>query len=231
MTEIITLIGDPGGGKSTLGAVLAYMVRFVRDDMPRFTNTNIGPVAQVIPDLHKFIAIKLINKDHREMFCLDDEAAQSGLESRGSGTKAAAIESRIITHSRKAGAWLVLVSQLKSMLDKRAQWVEDLSILCEATFEASNTGITPDSFHYTVFDSKLDVVNEFDLDTEDLAKHIWPQMDTYDIPDFERFKRTFINYYDIGPDDETDYREKMELGYRYAKAEGLSIPAAPSQGA
>lgn len=191
--------------------------------MPRFSNTEIGPLAVKVEDIHKFIGMKLIKKDRAEIFCLDDEAAQAGLESRGSGSKGAAIESRIITHSRKAGAWLILVSQLKSMLDKRAQWVEGYSILCEAEFDDGNIGIVPDRFHYTVFDKALTQINEFWLDVEDCKKYIWPGMDTFDIPAFEDFKDQFIAYWGIGAEDEIEYQDKMETAYRYVKAEQVPI--------
>ena len=220
MTMIITLVGDLGGGKTTLAAFFVLVVKFLIPDAPVFSNVTVGG-AITIGDLHKFLAIKLINKDRRYAFMLDDEAAQSGLESRGSGTKAAAIESRIITHARKANVDLVLISQLKSMLDKRAQWVENVSILCEAVFEEGNLSPAPDYFHYTVYGSDLEVIQEFDLDTEDMAKYVWPQMDTYDIPDFERFKQTFISYYDIAPGDEADFQKKMVLAAQYSRAEGL----------
>lgn len=220
MTEILTLIGDPGGGKSTLGKFFALVFKYIRPDMPRFSNTEVGTETAVrVDDLHMFIAQKLIHKDRSEMFCLDDEAAQAGLESRGSGSKAAAVESRIITHSRKAGAWLILISQLKSMLDKRAQWVESLSILCESVFLEDNNGIVPDYFHYTVYDNALDYMGEFDLDTDTCSKYIWPGMDTYDIPDFDSFKTQCEQYWDIDQAKDRQYDEYMKTAYQYVKME------------
>lgn len=220
MTEIITLIGDPGGGKSTLGKWLLMVFEYVRPDIPRFSNITVGEkVAIRVEDIHKFIGIKLINKDRREMACLDDEAAQAGLESRGSASKGAAIESRVITHSRKAGAWLILVSQLKSMLDKRAQWTESISILCEAKFEEKNETTVPDYFEYTVFDNNLNYLTDFSIDSDDFARYVWPEMDTYDIPNFQTFRSEFETYWSLTRNDYDEFEETMRKAYLYQKAE------------
>ena len=208
MTQIVTLVGDLGAGKTTLGAVLGMIVKYNVPGSAAVSNVAV-PDCQNVEDIHKFVAIKLIKRDKRYAFCLDDEAAQAGLESRGSYTKASAIESRIITHARKAHVDLVLISQLKSMLDKRAQWVEDFSILCEAVFEAGNMTSIPDYFHYTCYDKYLEAFNEFDLETEDMLRYVWSRMDTDDIPFFEAFKREFISYYDISPDDMDQWDRTM----------------------
>ncbi|MDE1824359.1 MAG: hypothetical protein KGH74_03600 [Candidatus Micrarchaeota archaeon] len=210
MTQIITLVGDLGGGKTTLASVLGMIVKTQIPDAAAVSNVK-APACVNVGDVHKFIAVKLIQKDKRYAFCLDDEAAQAGLESRGSFTKAAAIESRVITHARKAHIDLVLISQLKSMLDKRAQWVEDFSILCEAVFEQGNLTSMPNSFHYTVYDKYLEVLNEFDLDTMDMLRYVWPFMDTDDIPFFEAFKKQFEDYYSISEDDVAEWQRTMEI--------------------
>ena len=105
--------------------------------------------------------------------------------------------------------WLP-ISQLKSMLDKRAQWVEDFSILCEAVFEDGNVSSMPNYFHYTVYDKGLEVITEFDLLSEDMLEHVWPYMDTDDIPFFEGFKQQFISYYGISPEDMTEWERTIE---------------------
>lgn len=209
MTQIITLVGDLGGGKTTLAAVLAMIVKANVPDAATMANIT-APSCTKVDDIHKFIAIKLIRKDKRYAFCLDDEAAQSGLESRGSGSKAAAVESRIVTHARKAHIDLILISQLKSMLEKRAQWVEDFSILCEAVFEDGNLTSMPNYFHYTLYDKELTPFNEFEIDALDMLKYVWPYMDTDDIPFFEAFKQQFISYYDIGEKDISDWGKAID---------------------
>ena len=218
---IVTLVGDPGGGKSTLAAVLGLIVKELRPDMTQVANMT-APSAQKVDDAHKFLATKLIRQDKKDVFVIDDEAAQAGLESRGSGSKGAAIESRIITHSRKAHAYLILISQLKSMIDKRAQWVEDVSILCEDVFEEWNDSELPDYFHYTVYNEKLEVLDEFDLESADMLRWVWPYMDSDDIPFFEAFKKQFISYYGIGPEDIRQFEKTM--GYEVEEAPEVVAP-------
>ena len=206
MTHVIVLIGDLGGGKTTLGKVLGMVVKAQNPDLPVISNVEMGDGIQKVENVHKFIAAKLILKNKGYACIIDDEAAQSGLESRGSGSKRSAIESRVITHARKAHVDLILISQLKSMLDKRAQWVEDFSILCEAHFESGNLSATPDGFDYTVYDKYVEPINSFSIDVEDCKKYIWPGMDTDDIPSFEDFKAEQEAYWALTPADYGEVR-------------------------
>jgi energy-coupling factor transporter ATP-binding protein EcfA2 len=205
MTQIVTLVGDLGAGKTTLAKVLGMIAKAMMPDALVISNVEMGSGIQKIEDVHKFIAQKLTYHDKTYAFVIDDEAAQAGLESRGSGSKGAAVESRIITHARKAHVDLILISQLKSMIDKRAQWVEDVSILCEARFEDGNMTSSPDYFHYTVYDKSLEVLNEFELDFVDMKKWVWPGMETDDIPFFSAFKTQMESYYNIGPMDKREF--------------------------
>lgn len=196
MTKIVTLIGDLGGGKTSFAGFLAKVAHFQYPDVPIISNVKILH-AQRVPDIHQFLAIKLMKQDKRYAFLIDDEAAQAGLESRGSGSKGQAIESRIVTLARKAHVDFILISQLKSMLDKRVQWLENNSILCEAGFERDNLSANPDYFHYTVYNSKLEEVNDFDIPAAYYREYIWPEMDTDDIPFKESLDRQFSAYYNI----------------------------------
>jgi hypothetical protein len=205
MTQIMTLVGDLGGGKTTLAKVMGMIVLQTMPDAKVITNVTMGSGMTKVDDVHKFLAQKLIYRDTTYAFVIDDEAAQAGLESRGSGSKASALESRIITHARKAHVDLVLISQLKSMLDKRAQWVEDLAILCEAVFDEDNLTSLPNRFHYTVYDKALNIINEFELDTVDLIENVWPGMDTDDIPFFKAFRDQMISYYSINAQDKLEF--------------------------
>ena len=191
-----------------LAKVLGMIVKQVNPGAPVISNVEMGSGIEKVGSCHKFISAKLIMKNRAYACVIDDEAAQSGLESRGSGSKRAAIESRIITHARKAHIDLILIAQLKSMLDKRAQWVEDFSILCEAVFDSGNLTATPDYFHYTVYDRYLDPISEFDIDVEDCKRYIWPGMDTDDIPSFDDFKEEQETYWHL---DQGDYAEVRAL--------------------
>ena len=211
MTLIITLVGDLGGGKTSVAKALGLVVKAALPRAPVISNVEMGSGIMKVDDVHKWIAIKLLKKDKRYACVIDDEAAQAGLESRGSGSKAAAVESRIITHARKAHIDLILISQLKSMLDKRVQWVEDFSILCEAIFDQGNVSARPDFFQYTIYNKAFEVINDFEIDTDDMEKYVWPGMDTDDIPFFESFKRQFTSYWDIREEDMGNWEESMDM--------------------
>jgi len=150
-----------------------------------------------VEDANKFIAMKLIRKNKKYALVIEDEAAQSGLESRGSGTKKQALESRVITLVRKAHADLILISQLLSMIDKRAQWLGNIYVLCEAIWLEDNPTKYPDYFEYTVFDSKLREIGGFELDFVDCIEYIFPYMDTDDIPYGEMLKSDWEAWYNI----------------------------------
>jgi hypothetical protein len=196
LTVILILIGDLGGGKSTLAAFLSLLMRTLHPEVPQVTNVSID-TAHKVEDTNKFIAMKLIKKDKQYLLAIEDEAAQAGLESRGSGSKGSALESRVITLVRKAHTDLILVSQLMSMIDKRAQWLGNIYILCEAVFLEDNETPLPDFFEYTIFDSKLREVGGFELDFVDCMSHVFPHMDTDDIPYGDRLKDQWEKWYGI----------------------------------
>lgn len=176
------------------------------------SNTAV-PGGLVIDDINKWLIIKMKRKDRRYAFVINDEAASTGLEARGSGSKRAAMESRVITHARKVNVDMILISQLKSMLDKRVQWLEDFAILCEAGFEAKNLGISPDYFDYSIYDSSLNhrADLDFTLPAAYCKQYIWPAMNTYDIPMLEALSKQFIDYYSITDSDEKAFEESMVI--------------------
>jgi hypothetical protein len=196
MTSILILIGDLGGGKSTLAALISLILRQLSPDTPQVTNVTVDS-AHKVEDTNKFLAIKLIKKDKRYLLAIEDEAAQAGLESRGSGSKNSALETRVITLVRKAHADLILISQLMSMIDKRAQWLGNIYVLCEAVFLEGNETPYPDYFTYTVFDSKLKELGGFDVDFADCVKHVFPHMDTDDVPYADKLKEQWEKWYGI----------------------------------
>ena len=196
MGSIVILIGDLGGGKTTLGRYLSLVLKSLFPSAPQISNTCMDGTWHV-EDANKFIAIKLIKKDKRYALVIEDEAAQAGLESRGSGTKGQALESRVVTLARKAHVDLILISQLLSMIDKRAQWLGNIYILCEAVWLEDNPTPFPDCFEYTVFDSKLREIGGFELDFVDCVQYIFPYMDTDDIPYGETLRRQWERWYHI----------------------------------
>lgn len=209
MTSILILIGDLGGGKSTLAQLLSLILKQVSPETPQITNVDMD-TAHKVEDTNKFLAIKLIRKNRDYLFAVEDEAAQAGLESRGSGSKGSALESRVITLARKAVADLVIISQLMSMIDKRAQWLGNIYILCEAVFLDDNDTPFPDYFTYTVFDSKLRELGGFDVNFQDCVTYVFPHMDTYDIPYFDKLTKQWEQWYNIQPADYDDFDKVME---------------------
>jgi energy-coupling factor transporter ATP-binding protein EcfA2 len=209
VTVILILIGDLGGGKSTLATLLSLIIRQTHPHVAQVTNVDID-TARKVEDTNKFIAIKLIKEDKRYAFCVEDEAAQAGLESRGSGSRGSALESRVITLARKAHVDLVLISQLMSMIDKRAQWLGNIYVLCEALFEDDNDTPFPDCFQYTVFDSKLKELGGFEVDFDDCVTYVFPHMDTDDIPYAEKLKEQWTQWYNITEKDYEQFDNIME---------------------
>jgi hypothetical protein len=194
--SIVILIGDLGGGKTTLARYLSLLMKAIAPHAVQVVNTQMDGTYKV-EDANKFIAIKLIKKDKRYALVIEDEAAQAGLESRGSGTKGQALESRVVTLARKAHVDLMLISQLLSMIDKRAQWLGNLYVLCEAVWLEDNPTPFPDYFEYTVFDSKLREIGGFELDFVDCVQYIFPYMDTDDIPYGDKLKEQWEKWYGI----------------------------------
>lgn len=204
LTEILELIGDLGGGKSTLAQFLSLVIKQEHPEAVQVTNVSMD-TAHKVADVNKFIALKLIKKNKQYVFCTEDEASQAGLEARGSGGKDSALETRAITLARKAHVDLVLITQLLSMIDKRAQWLGTLYILCEAKFLPDNPTVYPDYFEYTLFDSKLREIGSFELDFIDCVEHIFPHMDTDDIPVFEHLKELWEQWYEIKDSDYIEF--------------------------
>lgn len=208
MGSIVILIGDLGGGKTTLARFLSLLMKSLFPDDTQVANTNMDGTYKVL-NANKFIAMKLITKNKRYALVIEDEAAQAGLESRGSGSRGSALESRVITLARKAHVDLILISQLLSMIDKRAQWLGNIYILCEAVWEEDNPLPFPDYFEYSVFDSKLREIGGFKLDFVDCVEYIFPFMDTDDIPYFENLKSQWESWYSIIEEDYEEFEKVM----------------------
>lgn len=191
-----------------MGRYLSLLVKSLFPNATQVANTQMTGTNHV-EDANKFLAIKLIKKNKKYALVIEDEAAQAGLESRGSGSKSQALETRVITLARKAHVDLVLISQLLSMIDKRAQWLGNIYILCEAVWLEGNETPFPDCFEYTVFDSKLREIGGFELDFIDCVKYVFPYMETDDIPYGEKLKAQWEKWYNIVPKDYEGFERIM----------------------
>jgi len=221
MTEIVILIGDLGSGKNTLATALALMMQQERPDVPIFSNTAIKG-AHFVEDTNKLIATKLIARDRQYALVITDEASQSGFEARGSGSsKGQAIETRVITLARKANVDEIIISQMLSMIDKRVQWLGTIYVLCEAKRLPGNYTIYPDLFAYTPFDSNMVEIPDagFELYFDECVEHIFPYMETWDIPNLEQLKQQLTKWFGIEDSDYENFNRIMGTNFKETKKE------------
>lgn len=185
-TVITALVGHIGSGKTTFLGWKAQETHQIRPWFPQVSNLPInftdGEAVHYQEDILKWLALKLIKRDITPMELYVDEAAQAGLESRGSGLKST--DSRLITLARKANVHLFLASQLMSMMDKRAQWNWDFAIDCEAHYitEEAMASFMPDYFSYGIYDSDFRFQKSLTLFGEDADRYIFPMFDTMQVP-------------------------------------------------
>ena len=161
-------------------------------------------------DMVAFLATKIILKDRRKMEAYIDEAAISGFEARGSGLKAAAVRSYIITLSRKSPADIWLLTQLMSMIDRRTQWLADFYILCKS-HHTKESFPYPAYFEYTVYDENLKWANQFYLHGELAKRFLYGRFDTDHIPFFDQLVEMLKDELGIDGAAEAAYRIKTGL--------------------
>lgn len=192
-------MGHIGSGKTTFLGWKAQETHQIRPQFPTVSNLPIkfpdGSSVYYQEDILKWLALKLIKRDLTPMELYVDEAAQAGLESRGSGLKST--DSRLITLARKANVHLFLASQLMSMMDKRAQWNWDFAVDCEAHYvtEESMASFMPDYFTYGIYDSDFRFQKTLTLFGDDAAKRIFPMFDTMQVPLRTLLEMEFKQYY------------------------------------
>lgn len=200
MATILTiLVGQIGSGKTTWLAWNAARTHQLYPSYPIVSNVPIkfrdGLKAEYQEDVLKFLAMKIIKEDTTQMDVLVDEAAQAGLESRGSGLKAT--DSRLVTLARKANVNMFFASQLMSMTDKRLQWNGNFYIVCDFNFitPEAMARFIPDYFSYAIYNENYVFQYMWGLDGWDAEKHIFPLFDTWHIPFRDQLKKEFQQYY------------------------------------
>jgi hypothetical protein len=198
-TVITALVGHIGSGKTTWLGCKAAETHQTRPNYPIVSNLPIkfldGAEAYYQEDILKWLALKLIKRDLTPMELYVDEAAQAGLESRGSGLKST--DSRLITLARKANVNLFLATQLMSMMDKRAQWNWDFSIDCESYYitPEAMARFIPDYFSYDVYDSDFNFQKNWKILGMDAERYIFPMFDTMQVPLRSLLEVEFKYYY------------------------------------
>ena len=109
------------------------------------------------------------------------------------------------------------------MIDKRAQWLADVPILCQVRNFAETR--TPEYFEYQVYDPNLTtVVNHFDIDAEFARRWLFPRFDTEDFPLSDDNITAFEEYFNIGEADKKQFEYDMEGKLKIVKEAYKSEP-------
>jgi len=216
------LIGPRGGGKTTAATWFVQDRKETDPDIPRISNVPIED-AIYVPDVLKFLAIKLIvegetiqfsyNEDgtvhllpvqkHRvEMLVIIDEAAISGLESRGSGIYP--IQTYLLALSRKLHVDIILISQLMSMIDKRGQWLADFFWLCKCIRNSAEKILY---FEYKIYNEDYKRTRRYILSGQDAEANLFGKFDSDDIPNFTILKNAMQREFRITDEDIAAYKE------------------------
>jgi hypothetical protein len=222
---LVILVGPRGGGKTTSAVWWVKDRKESEPDTPVVANVPITG-AIYVPDILKFLATKLavegefgknydLQPDNTvivkprssipaRMLIIIDEAAISGFEARGSGV-GSPLHTYLLALSRKLNVDIVLISQMMSMADKRAQWLADFYWLCEAKFVSGTWEL--DYFRYRVYDEQYRKTQEFNLWREDAKATLFDAFDTYDIPNYEALAEAFTIEYQITDEDIQFYED------------------------
>src|SRR5712692_460428 len=180
MAELRVLVGDKGGGKTTLACQMAQYTHAGWPTVPIVSNTPIffqnvveGKKRCLVKDMEdgkevdvphailrrwslRWLAIKTILKDTRYVLMFPDEASLAeDLESRGSHSYSAAPNTWLIALSRKLNSDINMLTQMMSMVDKRVQWLGDQFVLCIGHYVPETSPPIPESFEYRVFNNQL----------------------------------------------------------------------------
>ena len=222
---LVILVGPRGGGKTT-GA--AWWVEDRREQEPETPIVSNVPItgAIYVPDILKFLATKLAvegegGKNYRtlddntvevlprrsipaKMLIIIDEAAISGFEARGSGV-GSPLHTYLLALSRKLNVDIVLISQMMSMADKRAQWLADFYWLCEAVAVVGSKLLH--HFRYRVYNEQYRKTQEFHISRQDAVDYLFGRFDTYDIPNYEALAEAFTIQYQITEEDVQFYKD------------------------
>jgi hypothetical protein len=222
---LVILVGPRGGGKTTAASWWVEDRKESEPDTPIVSNVPITG-AIYVPDILKFLATKLaiegkggknyeVLEDNTvlvlprhsipaKMLIIIDEAAISGFEARGSGV-GSPLHTYLLALSRKLNVDIVLISQLLSMSDKRAQWLADFYWLCEAVPILGSKIL--DHFRYRIYNENYHKTQEFTLTRQDAFEYLFGKFDTYDIPNYEALAEAFTIQYQITDEDIQFYKD------------------------
>ena len=156
----------------------------------------------------KWLATKTVLKDRRYAYLITDETAiaedlESGLVSSSNAPK-----TYLIALSRKVTTDIDMITQMLSMVDKRAQWLADVPMLCLAhNFPESNK---VDYFEYQIWDQGLNrVINSWDVDGDFASRWLFPRFETGDVPLSDDKLRLFEAFFNITEADKKQFQYDM----------------------
>ena len=189
-----SVIGNKGGGKSLFAA---WEVQYIHQCFPYVPVIANTPIVHALhyPDILKFIAMKIISKDSRFTLAQIDEAALAGFEARGSFKAEKAVDSYLIALSRKANLEITILTQLLSMVEKRAQWLSDMYILAKS--ERDETTGEPAAFYYSIFNEDLSLVGTWAIPGNYARRYLYGKFDTNAIPFEDELADDFKDRFDI----------------------------------
>jgi hypothetical protein len=208
MPLLTVIIGNRGGGKTLFATWIVQYTRQKYKKIPIYANCKIDG-AIFIEDILKFLALKIIMKDFNPIVCIIDEAALAGFEARGTGSKSSGVRSYLIALSRKTKAEVFLISQMMSMIDKRAQWLADFYILASSHYEEYDP-VNPAYFEYQVYNSQLKPVSTMYLDARKARPTLYRKYNTDEIPFFDRVVEMLTDEFDITGADKAEYWETVK---------------------
>lgn len=194
---MVNLIGERGGGKSLFAVYRACLVKNEYPKVPVIANFKLNiKGCYYIPDILGFLRMKIALADLNPVEMLIDEAAISGLESRDSHGLESIFQTRPLALSRKSHSNLWLISQMMSMLDKRAQWLSDFDVLCHSVYETETSYRLhiPDYFEYTFYNQNREITNELVIWGKDAYEKLFPLYNTDEVPAEDQIAADFIQY-------------------------------------
>lgn len=194
---MVTLIGPRGGGKTLFAVYRACMVKNTYPDIPVVANFKL-PIkgCYYVPDILDFLRQKIARKNTMPAEFLIDEASIAGLESRESHGQESIFNTRPLALSRKAQVNIWLISQMMSMMDKRAQWLADFDVLCEPHYEteASYELHIPDYFEYTFYNQNREITNQLNIYGQAAYETLFDLYNTDEVPNEDQITASFISY-------------------------------------
>lgn len=213
MSIMVNLIGERGGGKSTIAALICALVRSAFPNAIIASNIPLKvPNAIWRDNIVKWLAEDYLDDANDDTLVVIDEAAISGFESRGSAGIGSALQSYLLALSRKKNADIILISQMMSMVDKRGQWLSDYDILCTAHYEteASYSLQIPDYFEYSVYDANRKETAEYNLYGVQAMEFVFNLFDTNAVPNQEELLASLIQYFRITIKDMEDFYDSIQ---------------------